>query len=70
MAQIGNEADDPDSTPSAVTTEQLALITPALTNVVDDNEAAYQAYVDNNPTLFDSPATPAQVQAMVDLVKA
>ena len=70
LAQIGNEADDPDSTPSAVTTEQLALITPALTNVVDDNEAAYQAYIDNNPTLFDSPATPAQVQAMVDLVNA
>ncbi|MDB4559605.1 fibronectin type III domain-containing protein [Flavobacteriaceae bacterium] len=70
LAQIGNEADDPDSTPSAVTTEQLALITPALTNVVDDNEAAYQAYIDNNPTLFDSPATPVQVQAMVDLVNA
>ena len=70
LAQIGNEADDPDSTPSAVTTEQLALITPALTNVVDDNEAAYQAYIDNNPTLFDSPATAAQVQAMVDLVNA
>ncbi len=70
LAQIGNEADDPDSTPSAVTTEQLALITPALTDVVDDNEAAYQAYIDNNPTLFDSPATPAQVQAMVDLVNA
>ena len=68
LAQIGNEADDQDSTPSAVTTEQLALITPALTNVVDDNEAAYQAYIDNNPTLFDSPATPVQVQAMVDLV--
>ena len=70
LAQIGNEADDPDSTPSAVTTEQLALITPALTNVVDDNEAAYQAYIDNNPNLFDSPATAAQVQAMVDLVNA
>ena len=70
LAQIGNEADDQDSTPSAVTTEQLALITPALTNVVDDNEAAYQAYIDNNPTLFDSPATPVQVQAMVDLVNA
>ena len=70
LAQIGNEADDPDSTPSAVTTEQLALITPALTNVVDDNEAAYQAYIDNNPTLFDSPATPVQVQDMVDLVNA
>ena len=70
LAQIGNEADDPDSTPSAVTTEQLALITPALTNVVDDNEAAYQAYIDNNPTLFDSPATAVQVQAMVDLVNA
>ncbi len=70
LAQIGNEADDLDSTPSAVTTEQLALITPALTDVVDDNEAAYQAYIDNNPTLFDSPATPAQVQAMVDLVNA
>ena len=70
LAQIGNEADDPDSTPSAVTTEQLALITPALTNVVDDNEAAYQDYIDNNPTLFDSPATPVQVQAMVDLVNA
>ena len=53
-----------------MTTEQLALITPALTNVVDDNEAAYQAYIDNNPTLFDSPATPVQVQAMVDLVNA
>ena len=70
LAQIGNEADDQDSTPSAVTTEQLALITPALTNVVDDNEAAYQAYIDNNPTLFDSPATPVQVQDMVDLVNA
>ena len=70
LAQIGNEADDPHSTPSAVTTEQLTLITPALTNVVDNNETAYQDYIDNNPTLFDNPATPAQVQAMVDLVNA
>ena len=68
LAQIGNEANSP-VTSSVVTTEQLALITtPVLTSVVDDNEVAYQAYIDNNPTLFDSPATPVQVQAMVDAV--
>ena len=70
LAQIGNEADDPDTVNAVVTTDQLKLITPALTNVVDDNQTAYQDYIDNNPTLFDSPATPVQVQAMVDLVNA
>jgi len=70
LAQIGNEADDPDTVNAEVTTDQLKLITPALTNVVDDNQTAYQDYIDNNPTLFDSPATPVQVQAMVDLVNA
>ena len=70
LAQIGNEADDPDTVNAVVTTDQLKLITPELTNVVDDNQTAYQDYIDNNPTLFDSPATPVQVQAMVDLVNA
>jgi hypothetical protein len=70
LAQIGNEADDPDTVNAVVTTDQLKLITPALTNVVDDNQTAYQDYIDNNPTLFDSPATPVQLQAMVDLVNA
>ncbi len=70
LAQIGNEADDPDTVNAVVTTDQLKLITPELTNVVDDNQTAYQDYIDNNPTLFDSPATPVKVQAMVDLVNA
>jgi hypothetical protein len=70
FVQIGLEADDPDTVNAVVTTDQLKLITPALTNVVDDNQTAYQDYIDNNPTLFDSPATPVQLQAMVDLVNA
>jgi hypothetical protein len=68
LAQIGNEADDPDVINSVVTVAQLNLITPALTGVTAGNETAYQNYIDANPNDFSSPATQAEVQAMVTQV--
>ena len=39
-------------------------------NAIDENAEAYAQYVVNNPTLFSTPATPTEVQAMVDAVNA
>jgi phosphoheptose isomerase len=68
LAQIGNEGDDPDVINSVVTVAQLNLITPALTGVTAGNETAYQDYIDANPNDFSSPATQAEVQAMITAV--
>jgi uncharacterized repeat protein (TIGR01451 family)/gliding motility-associated-like protein len=68
LAQIGNEGDEPNTVPSAVTVTQLEMILPALTGLETGNEAAYQAYIDANPALFSSPATATEVQAMVTAV--
>ncbi len=70
LAQIGNEGDDPDVVNSVVTVAQLNQILPALTGVDAGNETAYQDYIDANPNSFSSPATAAEVQAMVDAVNA
>ncbi len=68
LAQIGLEGDDPDAVNSVVTVAQLNMIVPALTGVVAANEMAYQDYIDANPNDFSSPATQAEVQAMIDTV--
>ncbi len=70
LTQIGNEGDDPDDLVSVVTTTQLGAIVPAITGIVDANQTAYELYIDDNPNLFSSPATPAEVQAMVTTVNA
>ena len=70
LAQIGNEGDNPDVVNSVITAVQLALVVPSVTGIVLGNETAYQDYIDTNPDDFDSPATQAQVQAMVDAVNA
>ena len=70
LAQIGNEGDAPDTVSSVVTVGQLQTISPAITGLVAGNESAYQAYIDANPNLFSSPATAAEVQAMVNAVNA
>jgi hypothetical protein len=67
LAQIGNEGDSPNIIPSVVTTTQLASV-PGVTGVVPANQAAYQAYIDANPSLFSAPATVAEVQAMITIV--
>ena len=68
LAQIGNEADDPDNLNSVVTVAQLNLITPALTGVIAGNETAYQDYIDGYPDSFSNPATQPEVQAMITQV--
>jgi uncharacterized protein (TIGR02145 family) len=68
LVQIGNEADNPDTINSVVTITQLNMITPALTSITAGNITAYQDYIDNNPNLFSSPATQAEVQSMVTAV--
>jgi uncharacterized repeat protein (TIGR01451 family)/gliding motility-associated-like protein len=68
LTQIGNEGDEPNTVPSTVTIAQLSTISPALTGLESGNEIAYQAYIDANPSLFSSPATAAEVQAMVTAV--
>ena len=70
LTQIGNEGDDPDSVNSVVTVAQLQTIIPEVTGLVASNETEYQDYIDENPELFSSPATQAEVQAMVDAVNA
>ncbi len=67
LAQIGNEGDDPDATNSVVTTAQLNTIT-GITGVVPANQTEYQGYIDANPDSFSTPATLAEVQAMIDAV--
>ena len=69
LAQIGLEADDPDTTNSVVTASELAAVT-GLTGVDPDNETAYQDYIDNNPDMFSSPATVEEVNAMIEAVNA
>jgi len=69
LAQIGNEADDPDVVNSSVTASEIASI-PTVTGVDAANITAYQDYIDNNPALFSSPATVAEVQAMVTAVNS
>ncbi len=68
LTQIGNEGDAPNTVTSVVTVAQLGQILPAITGIVAANQAAYQAYIDANPALFASPATAAEVQAMVTAV--
>jgi uncharacterized protein (TIGR02145 family) len=70
LAQIGAEGDDPNNVISVVTVDQINAISPAITDAISDNEVAYQAYIDANPNSFASPATAAEVQAMVDVVNA
>lgn len=68
LLQIGQEADG--SATSTVTIVQLGQITPALQNIVSSNLQAYRNYIDANPNAFSSPATQAQVQAMINTVNA
>ena len=68
LAQIGNEADDPDATNSVVTIANLNAIVPTVTGIQSTKETSYQNYIDGNPALFSSPATQAEVQAMVDAI--
>ena len=70
LAQIGLEADSPDTVNSVVTFAELNTILPALTGLLSANEAAYQDYIDANPGSFASPATAAEIQAMVTAVNA
>lgn len=70
LAQIGNEGDNPDTVNSEVSVAELGNITPTLTGLDAGNETAYQDYIDANPDSFSSPATQAEVQAMVDAVNA
>ena len=67
LAQIGNEGDNPDTENSVVTAAQLASLS-GITGVVPANEDAYQDYIDANPNSFSSPATLAEVQAMITAV--
>jgi hypothetical protein len=69
LVQVGNEGDSPNTVPSVVTTTQLASV-PGVTGVVPANQAAYQAYIDANPSLFSAPATVAEVNAMIIAVNA
>ena len=70
LAQIGNEGDSPNTVASEITTTQLGQIVPVITSILTANQAAYQIYIDANPSLFSSPATAAEVQAMITAVNA
>ena len=68
LSQIGSQADSPDTENAVVTAADLSNILPAITGVEAANQTAYQDYIDANPGSFSSPATQAEVQAMVDVV--
>ena len=70
LAQIGNEADDPDIINSGTTIADLNAILPTVTGIQSTKETSYQNYIDGNPALFSSPATQAEVQAMADAISA
>ena len=69
LMQVGNEGDSPNTALSFVTAAQLASV-PGVTGVVPANQAAYQAYIDANPSLFSAPATVAEINAMITAVNA
>ena len=70
LAQIGNEADDPDTINSGTTIADLNAILPTVTGIQSTKETSYQNYIDGNPALFSSPATQAEIQAMADAISA
>ncbi len=67
LIQIGNEGDNPDNVNAEVTATEISSIT-GITDVVVANEVSYQDYIDANPDFFSSPATVAEVQAMITAV--
>ena len=67
LAEIGIDA---DANSSDVSIAELNSILPALTDVTSGNLTAYQTYIGANAGSFDSPATQAQVQAMITAVNA
>jgi hypothetical protein len=73
LANIGTDADaGNNNNTSSLTATQLNDInaTNGVSGAIVANQAAYKDYIKNNPNSFSSPATPAEVQAMVDTVNA
>ncbi|NYT27761.1 MAG: hypothetical protein H0A76_07590 [Candidatus Thiodubiliella endoseptemdiera] len=68
LEDIGTDANTAST--SDTTIAEFGAILPALTGFVDANLADYQAYIDANSGSFASPATQAEVQAMVTAVNA
>ncbi|WP_162262072.1 inverse autotransporter beta domain-containing protein [Bathymodiolus septemdierum thioautotrophic gill symbiont] len=68
LADIGTDANT--SSTSDTTIAEFGSILPALTDFVNANLSAYQTYIDANPGSFASPATQAEVQAMITAVNA
>jgi len=66
LAQIGNEADNPNTVTCVVTVSQLESI--GVTGVTPENIGAYQAYIDANPDAFGNPATISEIQSAVSNV--
>ncbi|NYT27760.1 MAG: hypothetical protein H0A76_07585 [Candidatus Thiodubiliella endoseptemdiera] len=68
LADIGTDANTAST--SDTTIAEFGVILPALMSFVDANLTDYQTYIDANPGSFASPATQAEVQAMVTAVNA
>ncbi|NYT27759.1 MAG: hypothetical protein H0A76_07580 [Candidatus Thiodubiliella endoseptemdiera] len=66
LEDIGTDANTAST--SDTTIAEFGAILPALMSFVDANLAAYQAYINDNPGSFSSPATQAEVQAMITAV--
>ncbi len=66
LKDIGTDANTAST--SDTTIAEFGAILPALTGFVDANLAAYQAYINDNPGSFSSPATQAEVKAMITAV--
>jgi Ca2+-binding RTX toxin-like protein len=67
LAAIGADEDDGAATTTNATASQLNDIV-GVSGALAANESAYQAYIDANGGNFSTPATAAEVQAMVNAV--
>jgi hypothetical protein len=59
---------DDDARASDVTIAELESISPALTDINESNEVAYQAYIEDPENEFSAPATWQEVQDMITAV--
>ncbi|MBP6755181.1 MAG: hypothetical protein KA210_03460, partial [Bacteroidia bacterium] len=69
LAQIGSEGDSPNTVPSVISVTQLNYII-GITGINDLNLTHYREYIDSYPNNFSTPATVAEVQAMITAVNA
>lgn len=67
LVAIGLQADSPNIVMASITVAEIGVIS-NIARVIDDNELAYQAFIDKHPDNFSTVALGEEVQNMVDVV--